>query len=91
MGVLLIVGFIVVFITIIYRVVASGDASQAAAPRGVFGQVDVNIPAGATIVSTTVDGDRALVRMSGADGVQTLIVFDIRRGHEVGRFRLNSE
>jgi len=89
MGVLLIVGFFVVFATIIYRVSSSGDGTESATPRGVFGEIDVGIPAGAKIISTTLDGDRALLRIVGADGVETLIIFDIRRGLEVGRFRLN--
>jgi hypothetical protein len=92
MGVLLIVGFIIVFGTIIYRVVAPGDeAGDAAAPRGVYGAVDVALPAGAAIVSTGVSGDRAVVRIRAGDGTESLVVLDLRRGHELGRFRLTGE
>lgn len=88
MGVLLVVGFFVVFVTIIYRVVSPGDDREAAAARGVFGEVDVALPVGARIVGTEYAGDKAIVRLRDAGGLETLIILDTKRGHEAGRFQL---
>lgn len=90
MGILLVVGFFVVFITIIYRVVSPGDPEVAAVRKGIFGAVEVGLDRGAEILSSTVDGDRAVVQVKDTDGSQSLIVFDIRRGHETGRFVLKA-
>ena len=91
MGILLVVGFFVVFVTIIYRVVSPGDGEKASTPRGLYGEVDVTMPKDAQIVSTDLQGDRALIRIREVDGAETLMVFDVRRGHELGRFRLKPE
>lgn len=95
MGVLLVIGFIVVFSTIIYRVVVSGDeAKSSASTRGTFGAVEVAVPAGARVVATDLRGDRALVRLRVGEGVQSreeLLVLDIKRGIVLGRFRLTAE
>ena len=90
MGILLVVGFFVVFITIIYRVVSPGDPDVSTARKGIFGSVEVGLTKGAEILSSTVDGDRAVVQVREADGSQMLIVMDIRRGHETGRFVLKA-
>ncbi|MFV2091581.1 MAG: hypothetical protein ACC634_00705 [Hyphomicrobiales bacterium] len=93
MGVLLVLGFVVVFATIVYRVVASGDeAKSPASARGAFGAVEVAVPAGAQVVATDLRGDRALVRLRVGEGVagrEELLVLDIKRGIVLGRFRLN--
>lgn len=91
MGILLVVGFFVIFVTIIYRVVSPGDGPQATAPRGVYGDVAVKLPKGSEIISTEFHGDRAMVRTRSSEGTEMLIVFDVRRGYEVGRFHLTQE
>lgn len=89
MGVLLILGFAVVFGTIIYRVVSPGDDGGAPVPaRGTFGDVDISLPTGASIISTEISGERALVRTRAETGEEALIILDLRRGRELGRFRL---
>ena len=92
MGVLLVIGFAVVFTTIVYRVAASGDEDKSPArSRGVFGVVEVPVPVGGQVVATDLRGDRALVRLKvgeGANGFEEMLVLDIKRGVVLGRFRL---
>ena len=92
MGILLIVGFFVVFTTIIYRTVNSGGESRVSQrPSGPsYGNVEVSLPSGAIVGETELDGDRMIVRytLNGATGY---IVFDIKRGYEIGRFNLRPE
>jgi hypothetical protein len=86
MGAALVAGFAVVITTIVYRA-ANPEAGSAAADQG-FGEVQVAAPPGAQVVGTVLDGRRALVTLRGADGRETLIILDVIRGQEVGRFAL---
>lgn len=92
MGILLVAGFVAVFLTIIYRATTGGDGDgNAASLRGVWGPVEVPVPPGAAIVSTTIAEDRALIRLREPDGGEALLVLDLRRGVELGRFRFSPE
>ena len=90
MGVLLVVGFVVVFSTIIYRTVNLGDGVSGAASEGAAAgyERNVTLPAGARIEQVTADNDRLLVEVVEAEGARLLVVLDARRGREIGRFRL---
>ncbi|MBZ0216261.1 MAG: hypothetical protein K8F25_06910, partial [Fimbriimonadaceae bacterium] len=74
MGILLIVGFIVVFSTIVYRTVNSGSEDQPRIrdTRDGYGTIESALPTGATIQETLLDGDRMTVRF--IDGAETGIV-----------------
>lgn len=92
MGVLLIIGFIVVFSTIIYRTVNSGSADQPQIrdTRNGYGTIDSLLPSTAIVQETLLDGDRMTVRF--LDGNETsIIIFDIKRGTELGRIEFKSE
>jgi len=87
MGILLIVGFFVVFTTIIYRTVNSGNesgVSRGSVTSG-YGEIETRLPAGATVGETTLDGDRLVVRYTLGDRTGFLVL-DVKRGHELGRF-----
>lgn len=87
MGILLVVGFTVVFSTIIYRAVkiAPGESAAAAAQRG-FGVIEAGRSAGAQIGRVILDGDRLAVELHDEAGGE-IVIFDLRRGGELGRIR----
>jgi hypothetical protein len=87
MGVLLVFGFAVVIITIANR--AANPESTATAEGG-FGTVEVAAPPGARVVRTVLEGRRALVTLRDEAGRETLVVLDVIRGQEVGRFALDA-
>jgi len=85
MGLALVVGFGVVIITIANR--AANPEAAASADSG-FGDVPVAVPSGARVVSSVLDGRRALVTLRDEAGQETLVVLDVIRGEETGRFSL---
>ncbi|MEQ9518154.1 MAG: hypothetical protein RLN89_01815 [Parvibaculum sp.] len=90
MGVLIVLGFIVVFGTIIYRV-TSGSSDVARGPiKGVFGAVDVPVAPGANLLGTTLVDDKLSI-VTAHDGIVEVILFDTKRGVELGRVRLVSD
>lgn len=90
MGVLIVLGLIVVFGTIIYRV-TSGSSDAARGPvKGVFGAVDVPVAGGSNLLSTTIEEDRLSI-VTAHDGIVEVILFDTKRGVELGRVRLVSD
>lgn len=91
MGVILIVGFVTVFITIAYRV-----ANPRVIPPGEAGHEGgyahgVAIPEGAEISDLQFTGDRVLMTVTGRDGARSLIVLDATRGRTIGRFNLEPQ
>ena len=99
MGVILIVGFAAVFITIGYRVanperpvdaVVEGAADSGGATV-TFGNVALDAPEGARVVGTTTDGNRALITVRAASGPDTVIVVDLVTGAEIGRIAVGAE
>ena len=99
MGVILIVGFAAVFITIGYRVANPerpvdalvGDAAGSAAAPAAFGTVSLDAPAGARVVGTALDGTRALITVRAGSGPDTVIVVDLATGAEIGRIAVGAE
>lgn len=92
MGVLLIVGFIVVFSTIIYRAVnpPPPGSGAGASSRAGFGDLEAILPPGGRIGDMILDGDRLAVRVDGPLGSE-ILVFDVRRGRQLGRIQLRPE
>jgi hypothetical protein len=94
MGVLLVIGIIVVFSTIIYRSVKLGSGEEVAEirPRGGFAPIEALMAPGARLESVELNGDRlaATTRLANGEGSE-IILFDIRRGHELGRVRLRPQ
>ncbi len=86
MGILLVVGFIIVFSTIIYRTVNIGNDPEAATAASGPAQwtIEAALPEGARIIEMQQQGDRLAVRYS-TGGEEAIMVFDIKRGHQLGR------
>ncbi len=84
MGVLIIVGFVVVVVTLASRLSGTGKSG--------FGEVPVEVPEGCNVHETQVDGDRLLLRLDGpaARGCHQIVVVDLRAGKVQGRVRLLS-
>lgn len=89
MGVILIVGFLAVFITIAYRVANPRAPVPGEGPAGY--DLPVALSAGAEISGIEFTGERALLTVTGPDGAQSLIVLDTERGRTIGRFTLQPE
>lgn len=53
-----------------------------------LGEVAVNVPHGANMLSMSADGGRLYVALRLADGSEEIRVLDAASGREVGRFRL---
>lgn len=86
MGVLLLIGFIVIFSTIVYRVVSSPDPVEVSV-RGQFGAVDVPVAHGTALLGTSFIEDRLSI-VTSSDGIAEVIIIDTKRGIELGRVRL---
>ena len=91
MGVVLIIGFIAVFITIGYRVANPRTASVGERAGGSVYETRVRIPPGGEISHLQFTGDRALVTLSDRQGAQTLVVLNTANGRILGRFTLENE
>lgn len=95
MGVLIVVGLTVVIVTVIKR---QGNDSPSAikSPVGVsvpiehgFGEKRVQIPKGAKVVETVIDGNRLVVRLDLNSNEQALLIVDFSTGQRVGLIRLD--
>ena len=83
----MLLGFIAVFSAIVYKLGLFGDDGDGA-PAGAAFDARVDIPAGARLVSTEMEGNRALLRIEGADGGTSLLLIDLGSGAVLGRFAL---
>ena len=81
MGVLIVIGFIVVAVTLVARM------QDAAAPDEAY-RTTVSLPRGAEVVETTITEDHILLRLSGDVEGDWLLVIDAGTGVERGRTRL---
>ena len=88
MGVLLIVGFMVLFSAIVYRTVKPRPDALPEVPG--FGEIEALIGKEADVGAVHLDGDRLAVQIIGPGGPE-IILFDLRRGDELGRIRLKRE
>lgn len=82
MGVLLIATIILVFSTIIYRLVKR-DTAHVAPPY----LVDSHLPAGAVLERMTLHNDVLAVEIKTSDGA-FILLYDVKQGHERGRIHL---
>ncbi len=93
-GGIMMLGLIAVFAAIVYKVGESGRAAEAAAV-GLSAQEPVEgriaIPSGHRLVSTALDGDRALLRLEAPGGASVLILVDLATGAELARHQLVAE
>ncbi len=86
MGVLIVIGMGL----LAYGVTAGfGSLGERASAKG-FGTVRARLPAGATIVQSTHDGDRLSVRLSLPDGGARIMIFHLGDGRQIGTIELES-
>ena len=88
-GGIMLLGLIAVFAAIVYKLGLLGERGGALADAPVNAAVPV--PPGARLVSTTLDGDRALLQIEAAGGATELILVDLASGRVVGRYALRPE
>ena len=87
MGVLLVVGFIVVFATIIYRAVNLPSSKSSSSAGGGFGELSIPVPPDARVERMVINGNRLHVQTTSASGDQ-ILVMDTRTGAFLGRVLL---
>ena len=92
MGILLVVGFMVVVGTIIYRAMKLGTETAApqtpvnAVSHG-FSKLDVEVEPETLISQIELDGNRMAVHVT-KDAADEILIIDIRKGELLGRVRL---
>jgi hypothetical protein len=82
MGILIVVGTIVLVVAIVMK---AGRSDDKRVPG--FGDIDVGVPAGASIVASRLDGDRLSIDIVSPQGPEVVIV-DVKKGVVLGRVRL---
>jgi hypothetical protein len=87
LGVLLIAGFVLIFSTIIYRMVKLADDDGPAEKAGAVALADVAVAEGAQVQAMTLDGNRLAIHVGGEAGEEIVIV-DVRRGTVLSRVRV---
>ena len=86
LGVLLFAGLAVVVGTIIKRLNDPATALETKSKRH-FGEIQSLVPKGNRIVSMQTTADKLVVHISGSDG-ESLLIYDVRKGVELGRIKL---
>lgn len=98
LGVLLVLGFVVVVGTIVYRLansdppaVAAIGSAAVAGPEiaELLSEIELSLPSGSEITGHDLDGARLAIRLQGAAGAEIWIV-DLTSGQVVSRVRLKS-
>ncbi len=82
MGALIVLGAMALVAAIVLK---SGHGNDQRAEG--FGDLDVTVPAGATITASHLDGDHLSIDIAAPSGPQVVIV-DVRKGRVIGRVRL---
>ncbi len=82
-GLIMGLGFATVFGVIGYRLMRGGDGET---PKSAL-PATVSIPAGATLLAATLDGDRMTLTLD-IGGRQSVLVIDVTSGAEIGRIRI---
>ena len=90
LGILLVLGFVVIFSTIIYRSVKLAEGKDVSTTKRGFAPLEVSVAADSAVTGIDVDGNRMAVHTRGAEGEEILVI-DIRRGELLGRVKLNRE
>ena len=85
MGVLIFAGLIVVVVTIANRMGGDGAAKTPMATESTL-----QIPAGAQVLETTLDGSRVALRLRLRDGATAIHVFNLADGKSVGVHRIEA-
>lgn len=86
MGIMLIIGMVVVFSTIIYRTVklSSGESVSKVEKIAPYPEISLPLPQDGSVSSVALDGNRMVVHISKGDEV-TILVLDIKRGQVISK------
>ncbi len=90
-GGIMMLGLIAVFAAIVYKLTESGAGRGSRLSSATLIESRVLIPAGQRIVGTALDGDRALLTLSGPDGGTSLLLVDLATGTVIGRYSVGSD
>ncbi len=96
LGVLILAGLAAVSYGVLTKFSGDGAETESPADAGPgrvsvavpFGDVSVDVPAGARVEETDLDGGRLVVRLAMPDGETRLIVIDLAHGAVLGSVRL---
>ncbi len=89
LGMLLVSGFAVVVGTIIKRLNTPETASKIRSKKA-FGAIDIIVPQGAQLISTQITENKLVLQLTGPEG-DHLLIYDVRKGIELGRLKLVPE
>ncbi len=89
MGVLIVIGMGLLAYGVTAGFGSLGERASATSAKG-FGTVRARLPAGATVVESTHDGDRLSVRLSLPDGGARIMIFHLGDGRQIGTIELES-
>ena len=89
-GGIMVLGFIAVFAALVYKLGLLGGPG-ADGVSAASGEAAIGIPAGARLVSSDLDGGRALLQLQSEDGTVSLVLVDLGSGRVLGRYALQSE
>jgi hypothetical protein len=88
MAVMIVAGFAVVIYTIIQRASASfAEERPAATGTQGFGEVKFSLPHGSRIADTEIHEHRLSLQVEHANETQSVHIFDLRTGKEIGVIR----
>jgi hypothetical protein len=92
LGVLLVAGLLLVAGTIAYRLarMSSGEAPEAAIPATLLADGRRLLPAGASVRSISLDGNRLAINYTSPAG-DGVVVIDLRSGAEVARIAIDPQ
>ncbi len=90
-GGIMVLGLVAVFAAIIYKLNAGGEGAPSKLSAEAPVEGSVAIPAGRRIVSTALDGDRALLTLVAPDGTTSLLLVDLATGAVLGRYSVAPE
>lgn len=85
LGVLLVAGFMVLIITIAFRI-ANGDWGGAGTPAEI--SAEITRPPGSELAGMTADGDRLYLRFTLASGGDLIVIVDAATGERLGELRI---
>ena len=92
-GAIMVLGLIAVFSAIVYKVNGAGGSGvgQQGLASADLRTAPISLPQGARIVSTALDGERALLHVEAADGSASLLLVDLASGDAIRTFPLAPE
>lgn len=85
MGVLIVIGFVVIVVTLVMRAMGPGDSAETVAPQH-FGAATIPIRKEDRVGAFVLDGDRLAVRIETREGTE-IVLIDPETGREEGRIR----